>query len=70
VAILGVHIFQCDLVGKRRSRLNVVFDVNTIANYDPEIIPLLASPIGAAFERKGGRGKFVAVDFDVTDTDD
>ena len=28
-----------------------VYDVNTIANYDMEIIPLLGSPIGSAFER-------------------
>ena len=28
-----------------------VYDINTIANYDMEIIPLLCSPIGSAFER-------------------
>jgi len=28
-----------------------VYDVNTIANYDPEIIPLLDAPIGSAFIR-------------------
>ena len=28
-----------------------VYDVNTIANYDNEIIPLLGSPVGSAFER-------------------
>jgi hypothetical protein len=38
-----------------------VYDVNTIANYDPAIIPLLDSPIGAAFERRGWFGKFAAV---------
>jgi hypothetical protein len=27
------------------------YDVNTIANCDPEIIPLLTAPIGSAFER-------------------
>jgi hypothetical protein len=32
-----------------------VYDVNTIANYDPEIIPLLKAPTGSAFERVGGR---------------
>jgi len=38
-----------------------VYSVNTIANYDPEIIPLLDSPIGAVFERLDGNAKFVAV---------
>jgi hypothetical protein len=38
-----------------------IYDVNTIANYDPAIIPLLDSPFGAAFERRGWFGKFVAV---------
>lgn len=28
-----------------------IYDVNTIANYDPEIIPLLDAPIGSAFIR-------------------
>lgn len=28
-----------------------VYAVNTIANYDPEIIPLLDSPVGSAFIR-------------------
>ena len=28
-----------------------VYDVNTIANYDPSIIPFLDSPEGSAFER-------------------
>src|SRR5689334_11622534 len=28
-----------------------LYDVNTIANYDPELIPFLSSPIGSAFER-------------------
>jgi hypothetical protein len=37
-----------------------IYDVNTIANYDPEIIPLLDSPIGSAFERSAGSGSFVA----------
>ena len=30
---------------------HAVYDVNTIANYDPEIIPFLNAPIGSAFER-------------------
>ncbi len=29
---------------------HAIYDVNTIANYDPNIIPLLDAPIGAAFE--------------------
>ena len=38
-----------------------IFDLNTIANYDPEIIPFLDAPIGASFEREGGTGPFTAV---------
>lgn len=38
-----------------------VHDVNTIANYDPDIVPLLHAPLGAAFERKDGTGPFVEV---------
>jgi hypothetical protein len=30
---------------------HTVYDVNTIANYDPSIIPFLDSPEGSAFER-------------------
>lgn len=41
-----------------------IYDVNTIANYDPAIIPLLDSPIGSAFERRGFFGKLVQVPFD------
>jgi hypothetical protein len=28
-----------------------VYDVNTIANYSPDIVPLLDAPVGATFER-------------------
>jgi hypothetical protein len=38
-----------------------IYDVNTIANYDPEIVPLLDAPAGAAYER-GTDGSFVRVD--------
>jgi len=38
-----------------------IYNVNTIANYDPEIIPLLRAPIGSAFERDAGSGVFVEV---------
>lgn len=41
-----------------------IYDVNTIANYDPDIIPLLDAPIGSAFERDKTTSKLVAVDFD------
>lgn len=30
---------------------HAIYDVNTIANYDPEIIPLLDAPVGSAFLR-------------------
>jgi hypothetical protein len=39
-----------------------IYDVNTIANYDPDIIPFLDAPVGAAFERSEGSGPFVAVE--------
>ena len=35
-----------------------IYDVNTIANYDPEIIPLLDAPHGSAFARDRS-GRFV-----------
>lgn len=38
---------------------HAVYDVNTIANYDPDIIPFLIAPIGAAFERENGTGPFM-----------
>jgi hypothetical protein len=31
-----------------------IYDVNTIANYDPEIIPHLDADIGSKFERRNG----------------
>jgi len=34
-----------------------IYDVNTIANYDPDIIEFLDSPPGSAFGRESG-GKF------------
>jgi hypothetical protein len=37
--------------------------VNTIANYDPEIIPLLDSPFGSAFARDPQSGRFVEEPF-------
>jgi hypothetical protein len=38
-----------------------LYDVNTIANYDREIVPFLDAPIGAAFERGGGTGPLARV---------
>jgi hypothetical protein len=40
---------------------HAVYDVNTIANYDREIIPFLDAPIGSAFEREDGIGAFIEV---------
>lgn len=39
------------------------YDVNTIANYDPDIIPLLGSPTGTEFVRDEFTGKFVQIDY-------
>ncbi len=40
-----------------------IYDVNTIANYDPDIVPFLDSPIGSAFERDDD-DEFVEVEFE------
>jgi hypothetical protein len=40
---------------------HAVYDVNTIANYDPDVIPFLNAPVGSVFERENGTGPFVAV---------
>lgn len=37
------------------------YDVNTVANYDPDIVPFLDAPIGSAFERAEGSGALVPV---------
>ena len=48
-----------------------IYAVNTIANYDPEIIPLLESPAGSAFERRGFFSKkFVAVPFEAPEEEE
>ena len=39
-----------------------VYDVTTIANYDSDLILLLDAPIGSAFERAGGTGRFAPVE--------
>ncbi|PZF74959.1 DUF2185 domain-containing protein [Taibaiella soli] len=38
-----------------------VYDVNTIANYDPEIIPFLHFPIGSEFERDEVSGNLTQI---------
>lgn len=43
-----------------------IYDVNTIANYDPDIVPFLDSPFGRAFERDP-MGAFVEVEFEPDD---
>jgi hypothetical protein len=40
---------------------HAIYDVNTIANYDRDIITLLGAPTGSAFERDDETGAFVAV---------
>jgi len=40
---------------------HAVYDVNTIANYDPSIIPFLDAPFGSVFEKAGAEADFVAV---------
>jgi len=40
-----------------------IYNVNTIANYDPDIIPLLDAPEGSAFERQGNDGPLTPIDF-------
>lgn len=37
------------------------YDCNTIANYDPTIVPHLGAPIGSAFEKPAGAAAFAAV---------
>lgn len=46
-----------------------IYDVNTIVNYDPTIIPYLDAPPGSVFERTGRNVKFVPVS-DWTPPDD
>jgi hypothetical protein len=40
-----------------------VYDVNTIANYDPDIVPFLEAPIGSAFERSDDDAFVEVTDF-------
>jgi hypothetical protein len=47
-----------------------VYDVNTIANYDPAIIPFLNSPVNSAFERRGLFKRFAPVPFEPPEDDE
>jgi hypothetical protein len=40
-----------------------LYDVNTVANYDPEIMPHLTAPAYSAFEREPGTNRFVVTAF-------
>ena len=40
-----------------------IYDVNTVANLDPEVIAFLDAPPGSAFARENRTGKFVAETF-------
>ncbi|MBR0839766.1 DUF2185 domain-containing protein [Bradyrhizobium liaoningense] len=40
-----------------------IYDVNTIANYDPDIIPFLDAPEFSAFERESELSPFVRTNF-------
>lgn len=39
---------------------HAIFDVNTVANYDPEIAQFLEAPVGASFERNAA-GQLVEI---------
>lgn len=41
---------------------HAIYDVNTIANYDPTIVPFLDAEVGLAFEKVPGAEDFVLVD--------
>ncbi len=41
-----------------------IYEVNTIANYDPNIIPFLDAPCNSAFGRDPDTGKFVEERFE------
>src|SRR5262245_22730140 len=38
-----------------------LYDLNMIANYDPDIVPLLDAPAGSAYERQGPSGRFAQI---------
>ena len=41
---------------------HAIYDVNTIANYDPTIVPLLSAPVGSVFEKPDPDGPFEIVE--------
>lgn len=41
--------------------LHGIYDVNTVANYDPSIIPFLEAPLGSAFEKPDRSEQFELV---------
>lgn len=42
-----------------------VYDINTLANYDRDIVPFLDAPVGAAFERETEDSEFQPIEFDL-----
>ena len=50
----------CEFLGSKS--LTTICDVNTIANYDPSIIPYLDSVVGTKFEKESGASDFVLVE--------
>ena len=40
------------------------YEVNTLCNYDPDIIPFVESPVGSAFARDPETGRFEPVEFE------
>jgi hypothetical protein len=46
-----------------------IYEVNTIANYDPAIIPFLSAPIGSAFGRVSGTDQFERVPREAQDSE-
>jgi hypothetical protein len=38
-----------------------LYTLNMIANYDPDIVPLLDAPAGSAYERQGPSGRFAQI---------
>src|SRR5262245_23614141 len=38
-----------------------LYTLNMIANYDPDIVPLLDAPAGSAYERQGRSGHFAQI---------
>jgi hypothetical protein len=57
----GWHFFSGDETQEYADEAEnfAIYDVNTIANYDPSIIPHLDAPMGSAFGR-GEDGRLVA----------